>query len=391
MAEDYKPYSAKTKRNVRIAKRGDPELGPLKLLPGTWANIRPEHRLKTKEQPDGDPFKGDGTLKGQGKSPFDGRGWNLIALPFAEEGQRRNYRLLMNQYNEVLNFAFVDDKVPNRGVSGPPPQSQPADQEVAALDYTQMIKQIAASDVAESGLAGDPELPIHHEPGFFLHMKKQQIEGIDIARLATIPHGNAANALGRSDPEADGPPRIGDLSGFPEGAFLPPNADKNCIKEAVKQATGKDDYLFPYNQFIDDGQTNRQFKGVLKDVPGFPGFGPENANQLLQGGLPGNVVKTTTLPLDTELMEGGIVNIPFIERQADAASMKSTFWIMELDEKGSNGDPRLILAYSQFIYLDFFPRFDGKPGLIRWPHISINMMEKIEEPEADSYTPAKMA
>jgi len=102
-------------------------------------------------------------------------------------------------------------------------------------------------------------------------------------------------------------------------------------------------------------------------------------------------VKTTTLPFDTELMEGGIVNIPFIERQTDAASMKSTFWIMELDEKDKNGDPRLILAYSQFIYLDFFPRFDGKPGLIRWPHISINMMEKIEEPEEESYTPKVMA
>ena len=386
MAEEYKPHSATTKRNIRIAKRDDKELGPLKLLPGTWANIRPEHRLKTKEQPEGDPFKGEGTLEGKGKSPFDGRGWNLIALPFAEPGLFRNYRVLMNQYNEVLSFEIVDDEVPNRGITGRPPQSQPADQEVAALDYTQMIKQIAASDVAESGLAGAPELPIHHEPGFFLHMKNQTTQGIDIARLATIPHGNAATALGRAASEVDGPPQIGDLSGFPEGAFLPEGAEQNCIKEAVKKATKEDDYLFPYNQFIED----RQFKGVLKDVPRFPGFGPENANQLLQGGLPGNIVKTTTLPLDTELMEGGIVNIPFIERQADAASMKSTFWIMELDEKDEKGDPRLVLAYSQFIYLDFFPRFDGKPGLIRWPHISINMMEKIEEPEAGGYTARAM-
>ena len=101
-------------------------------------------------------------------------------------------------------------------------------------------------------------------------------------------------------------------------------------------------------------------------------------------------MRTTVLPLDTELMEGGIVNIPIIERQADAASMKSTFWIMELDENDENGDPRLVLAYSRFVYLDFFPRFDGKPGLIRWPHISINMMKKIAEPKKDEYTAAAM-
>ena len=378
MADDYKPHTATTKRNIHIAKRDDPELGPLKLLPGTWANIRPDHRMKTKEHPKGDPFKGDGTLQGKGQSPFDGRGWNLIALPFAEPNQFRNYRLLMNQYNEVLNFAFVDDQVPNRGITRPP-QSQNADQKVAALDYTQMIKQIAADDIADSnGLAGGPELPIHHEPGFFLHMKEQQIEGIDIARLATIPHGNAANALGRSVPEADGPPNIGDLGGFPEGV-------SDDIVQAVEDATSDRSYLFPYNRF-----TANPFKGVVAGA-GFPGFSPQNANNLLQIGLPGNVVKTTTLPLDTELMEGGIVNIPFIERQADAASMTSTFWIMELDEKDKNGDPRLILAYSQFIYLDFFPRRDGKPGLIRWPHISINMMEKIEESEEEEYTPAAMS
>lgn len=378
MVDEFAPYSAKSERNVRIARSGDPELGPLKHLPGTWANIRPEHRMKTSEQPDGDPFKGDGTLQGAGQSPFDGRGWNLIALPFAEAGQFRNYRLLMNQYNEVLSFEFVDDKVPNRGITADRPAAN-ADQLVAALDYTQMIKQIAADDIADSkGLAGDPELPIHHEPGFFLHMKEQTIEGIDIARLATIPHGNAANALGRSVPVEDGPPTIGNLNGFPEGV----NDD---IVQAVEDATSDRSYLFPYNQF-----TANPFKGVIP-APGFPGFSPENANNLLQIGLPGNVVRTTTLALDTELMEGGIVNIPFIERQADAASMKSTFWIMELDENDANGDPRLILAYSQFIYLDFFPRFDGKPGLIRWPHISINMMEKIEEPKAGGYTPAAMA
>lgn len=371
MVEELKQYSAAAPREIRVPEPRDPELGPLKLLPGTWANIRPEHRL------DGNAFKGEGTLTGEGQSPFDGRGWNLIALPFAEPGQRRNYRLLMNQYNEVLSFKFVDDKVPNRGITRDRP-AENADQLVSALDYEQMIAQIAASDIADSGKAGGPELPIHHEPGFFLHMKEQRIDDIDIARLATIPHGNAATALGRAR-EFDGPPTINDLGGFPEGV----NDD---INQAVSNATDPNSYLFPYNQF-----TANPFKGVITAL-GFPGFTPENANNLLNLGLPGNVLRTTELALDTEILEGGIVNIPFIVRQADAASMKSIFWIMELDEVDANGEQRLVLAYSQFIFLDFFPRFDGRPGLIRWPHISINMMEKIALPEPEEQAdPAYMA
>lgn len=356
---DFKKKTVQENRKIKIATMRNAALGPLQLLPGTWANVRPEHR-------DGSNFKADGTLTGQSPSPFDGRGWNLIALPFAEANQFRNYRLLFNQYNEVLTFTKVDEAVPNRGIDGPQPAAQ-TDQKVAALDYEQTIAQIAAKDVGESDVAGPPELPIHHEPGFFLHMKEQNVQGIDIARLATIPHGNSATALGTAR-IFDGPPVIGDLHGFPEGVL------DGDIVAAVDAATDEQAYLFPYNFF-----KNAPFKGVLDGTP-FPGFDPANANALLQAGLPGNVVRTTELALDTTRLEAGIVNIPFIERQADAAEMRSTFWIMELDEIGLNGRPKLVLAYSQFIFLDFFPRRDSVEGLIRWPHISINMMEKVEEP-----------
>ena len=357
---EFEKSSAGSNRQLRIATANEESLGPLKMLPGTWANVRPEHRL------DGNLFKGQGTMQGQGKSPFDGRGWNLIALPFAEAGQRRNYRILMNQYNEVLKFDLIDDKVPNRGITVTRPAA-PADQLVAALDYEQMIAQIAAKDISESGDAGDPGLPIHHEPGFFLHMRNQTTDDLNIARLATIPHGNAVTALGESG-SIEGAPNIQALSGLPEGV-------SNNILESVKHATDPSSYLFPYNQFMQN-----PFKGVLEGTS-FPGFSPENANALLKLGLPDNVVNTTVLPTDTEILEAGIVNIPFVVRQADAAEMKSTFWIMELDERDEKDRPRLVLAYSQFIFLDFFNRLDGRPGLIRWPHISINMMEKIEWPE----------
>ncbi|MFK7829388.1 MAG: hypothetical protein AB8B57_06380 [Congregibacter sp.] len=84
--------------------------------------------------------------------------------------------------------------------------------------------------------------------------------------------------------------------------------------------------------------------------------------------------------MDTDVMEGGIANIPFISRQADATTMHSTFWILELEADSVSEEPGLVLAYSQLVFLDFFDRVDGRSDLIRWPHISINMMEKIEEP-----------
>ena len=61
--------------------------------------------------------------------------------------------------------------------------------------------------------------------------------------------------------------------------------------------------------------------------------------------------------------------------------MESIFYVMELTDKDKNGDPKLVLAYSQVVMLDFFPRRDGMPGLIGWPHVSINTMEKVPDPE----------
>jgi hypothetical protein len=55
---------------------------------------------------------------------------------------------------------------------------------------------------------------------------------------------------------------------------------------------------------------------------------------------------------------------------------------MELDELTPAGTPRLILQYLQIVLLDFFPRRDGLPGLIRWPHVSINTMEKVADADA---------
>ena len=96
-------------RYIGPAKSGDDDLGPLQMLPGVWKNT----------------------------SELDGRGWNLIALPF--DAPPFNYRLLMNQYNEVLTFSIVDKGVPNRGINMNGLSGE-TDQFVVTLDYDRSVR-----------------------------------------------------------------------------------------------------------------------------------------------------------------------------------------------------------------------------------------------------------
>ena len=82
------------------------------------------------------------------------------------------------------------------------------------------------------------------------------------------------------------------------------------------------------------------------------------------------------LEFDTAIISGGVANIPFIVNHANAADMKATFWIQEIEETDASGSRKLRMQYSQVVMLDFFPRRDGFPGLISWPHVSINTLEK---------------
>ena len=71
-----------------------------------------------------------------------------------------------------------------------------------------------------------------------------------------------------------------------------------------------------------------------------------------------------------------------------ASEMKCTRWIQELDELDARGNAKLRLQYVQVVQLDFFARSDGGPGRIKWPHVSINTLEKLTgEVDTSSYAP----
>jgi len=318
-------------RKISDAKRGDPTLGPLTNLPGTW--------------------QGSGT------------GWNMIALPVRNGVAPHNFRLLLNQFNETLSFTKLDGPVPNRG--------RPLDQFGVALQYIQDVGQVAAVDSVGSAISPLGAAAIHHEPGFFINFSEPLTHGedhlLDLVRLGSIPHGDAVNALGFSDTFANAsfpditPAAIGDFSSLPIGAG--PRDLSNP-------------YLAPYKKF--QGIAN-SFKGDVTSavVPNFPGFDPNTPLDLLvfapQGTAPPKFKTVTRLILDTHL-GGNIVNTPFIVRQADSTQMRFVMWIEEFDDS-TPGTPHFQLQYAQKVLLEFFPSLDQPHRKIIWPHISINTLK----------------
>ena len=74
-------------------------------------------------------------------------------------------------------------------------------------------------------------------------------------------------------------------------------------------------------------------------------------------------------------------NIPFVVEQADAASMRSTFFIHEL-APDADGNAAVQLQNLQVVVLDFFPRRDGLPGPTSWPNVGINTLSEVSDEAA---------
>ena len=332
-------------RTVGLATGEDTNaLGPLAQLPGVWAKV------------------------GSHDNTLVGRGWNMIALPFGGADEVP-FRLLLNQFNERLEFSLVDKNIPNRGVDQL--THTEADESIAALDYEQSIMQIAAGDFPQTPLAGQPGAAIHHEPGLFLHMPEQdstqttEPDSFNIGRLAKIPHGDSVLALGTSSVTA-GMPDIDPVDPLPVG--VPHDLT--------------DPYLAPYVHFHNVNQgDNKNFRGALDPTDPVALLEQSNTNV--------NITSTTTLTMST-VNQGGITNIPLVTKQANATEMHATFWIQQLEDTDLFGRPRLRLQYLQVVFLEFLPRTDGVPGLIRWPHISFNTMEKISDTPDPGYGALKL-
>jgi hypothetical protein len=367
------------------SKSGDDELDLLTLLRGTWIS-RAE-------------------------------GWNLIALPASPPDLKNppaspatSFRLLMNQYGETLKFNVPDMGVPNRGLTLD--TANKTDQLIDAITYEQIVVQKAVDDfpVSSNGVRAANGQPIHHEPGFFLHFLNQVMKGtspdvvdtsgkeiekeLKIARMGTIPHGNSVLAMGFVSHENN----IEDDDAFPERLKADGNGKEIKIdKNDVNNDAFLGGYLKPYKHFV-----NQHFFGCVNPSSGFPGFSPDNVHAILQNARSKlKISKMTVLTFDTKFKVAGvdvdakfdpnnkpiagfpISNVPFVKREANVTEMHAKFWIMELERTDQCCPPEFVMQYSQTVYLEFFDSpvdkdANGKPRRIRWPHVSINTLRKVD-------------
>lgn len=253
------------------------------------------------------------------------QGWNLIAVPTPNKPD--TFTLLVRPYYETITFTPLGVMVPDRGAS--------EILNIYGLEYSLKVSDLETNE------------PLHLENGMWLYTADPQTpESPTIVRQAAIPHGNSLLALGSSQ-VAEGPPTIPELNAFPVG-------------------NPSDPPRFGYTDVYMNS--------------GLP-FSASDANAVLREAIADqNILSTLTLSVSTEAPGGGgIVNIPFIQKNASATTFSGTFWI-ETVENEVTKEPFDQLQYSQQTNLEFIKCgsgcAEGGSGLIVWPHVNVNTLVK---------------
>lgn len=253
-------------------------------------------------------------------------GFNMIAVP----NQKGDFELLIEAYAEQLVVTKVPATTPNRGLT--------VIENIPTLQYATTIVE---TDAPHTGAL------MHVECGFWeLSTASVRNGGFDIFRIASVPHGNAVEAMGTSF-VTDGPPVIDPgLNGQPTG-------------DLPTLSGYTDNYI---------------------GLPKFPAFSPIHPNQTLINHLQKQlesgfkVTKTVTLQVSTQ-NKGGISNIASLRTNANPVQFDATFWIETLED--ANGQVFRQLQYSQCILIEFPIQSDLSGQTISWPHINVNTLSLI--------------
>ena len=286
-----------------------PKLGPLRELPGTWI----------------------------------GTGFNLIARPDFQN--KKPFFLELNGTLEDLEFTHIGGGIPNRG-------SEQADINLHGLHYLQKV-----ADCVTHGA-------LHMETGIWINIPETTDPKVPatVVRQATIPHGDSLLAQSTFIKEVAGGPVIKAVDSFPFTDPVIPNLNtlaKNIITDPA--------YVGPYlnptvaASYLPTGVNARA--------------AVRNPGLILQAAIKDQkITNTVVIQVSTAAVKGstGILNIPFVVRNANALQMDAIFWIETVEP--ANGDPFLQLQYMQRVILDFPP----KPGasIIHWPHITVATLVK---------------
>lgn len=260
---------------------------------------------------------------------WSGFGFNLIARPDFQGGN--DIFLELNRTKEHIEFTAIGSNVPNRG-------SRQKDIDLFGVTYLQQI-----SDATPPGGA------LHIEPGIWLTVPATEVPvaGPSVTRLATIPHGDAVNLSGPSI-SVDGGPIIAHANTVPFAIGGP--------EPAAGTPNGFPEYnLAQPNQF----RTDPGPAGITQPIIDDP-------NTVLTQALAGQKVLHTEVLKVSSVPSGGVQNIPFIEENADAASVSAIFWVETVED--ATGGTFLQLQYTQTVLLNF--------QNLSWPHVTVATLVK---------------
>jgi len=270
-----------------------------------------------------------------------GHGFNLIARP-ARQGIPTNppFILEINATVETLEFDPVVD-IANRGDVEPTIIYQ-------GLRYLQQV-----TDCEDNS-------GIHVEPGLWLHFPPSTSNKDDVYfRQANIPHGDSLIAQSSVAISVSGGPKIDPVDTFPI-KLTQPIPGLNDITHQVLGAPYTDPYTttpLPENclpKGLDAAKVIRDPTEVLR---------AQIAGQ--------NIEETVVLVISTSgnppNISTGILNIPFVGKNANATQMDAIFWIEKVHHPKFNRQ-FMQLQYVQRVILDFDD--------IHWPHVSVATLVK---------------
>ncbi|OIO54272.1 MAG: hypothetical protein COX57_01660 [Alphaproteobacteria bacterium CG_4_10_14_0_2_um_filter_63_37] len=247
-----------------------------------------------------------------------GSGFNLIALPNFEGGS--DFRLKLNATAESLSFTVIGAPIPNRG-------SAQSDISYLGLHYLQQVNDAQTHE------------GLHIEPGLWLNIPAttDPDQPPTLVRQASVPHGDSLLAQGSTITIQEGP------------VFEPVSTTPIIIPPKTIPTLG---YFDPYSN--------------PNLPPGISRAAVANPNLILEEAIQGQTITSTTvISVSTEPV-GGIVNIPFIQTNANATRMESIFWVETIQNQ--DGSQTLQLQYSQTVILNFLG--------IDWPHVSVGTLLK---------------
>lgn len=345
---------------------------------------------------------------------WEGEGFNLIARPAFNFGT--DLFLQLNRTRETLKFDPIGSPIPNRGF-------EQQDINLQGLTYLQKINDLFTGSA------------LHIEPGIWVRQPDSSAPsevaptGVEIiARMGSIPHGNAILAQGTAQ-RFDGPPtlqtpgqpfngsRFYSFNSTPIGA--PPTVPATAApvfsatgsSQAATAAANGLTVFDEYNLSVAVSPTNTRTDPIPPGITQAMVNDPiillqDKVNEQLAEGYtfegtalniatvqeidfqltPNSLVTGPTVATNVPEFNGGPENILFLiddrttppNGNAQTAIIYSTFWIEKLTHK-ENGNSFLQLQYAQMVTLNFPIRSSLNNGVLvnlGWPHITVATLKK---------------